>query len=147
MQTTFSTPPILSSRFTTSPAAQYYSELPSLQHLSRIVQHTCRPENGYCQTLASSIITAKYLDIDYDAIQHSLVATAYWDKPPTNTAWSDDIVQPPGRDHRVEVGVLSKEQAVDPELGDMTLGGVLTVLGEDIQPSKLARSLIAHSVH
>ena len=147
LQTTFSALPALSSRSTSSPAFQYHAVLPSVSHLSRTLQRTvCPATDARCRALARSLESATYLDLDYDASHRSLVATAFWARPPppaagaaaaaVAAAWHDDVTLPssPG-DHRVEIGVLGTERAVSPARDEVTLGGVLSVLGESDAPS------------
>lgn len=69
--------------------------------------------------------------MDYDAISHALLITAYWESGPDQGAWNEEIVNA-GSD-RVEVGVLNQEKADEKE--DIGLGGWLTVIGQDATPS------------
>lgn len=91
---------------------------------------------GYLQgrirhTSLSSLLTANYLDIDYDAISHALLITAFWEKAPKGDAWNERI-ENAGND-RVEVGVLNREKADEKE--EVGLGGWLTVIGQNDKPS------------
>jgi hypothetical protein len=127
--------PILSERFSMSASNQYYSSLPSLQHLVHYLgEKVCKPSSRECKETASSLLSASYLDIDYDTISHAVVLNAFWAGPPKGVAWTDTVTLS-SKDQAIEIGVLNHEPNPDPE--DIGFGGFLTVLGEDASPSTL----------
>ncbi|KAB8349525.1 hypothetical protein FH972_023551 [Carpinus fangiana] len=128
-QDTFSTPPILSERFTSSTSAQYYQIVPSLAYLTQYIQsQICWPRDTACQEGALSLLTAKYFDADYDAISHALIVTAYWSAAPDSTGWAELLSQRTPSE-RIEVGVLNAEPPTEPE--ELSMAGFLAVLGTD----------------
>lgn len=81
---------------------------------------------------------ASYIDVDFDAISHALTLTAVWS--PFRSGMEPDLkqasrtVSKARQRDRVEVGTLQIEQSDEPE--ELSLGGFLTVLGEDDRPSE-----------
>jgi len=118
-----------------SASNQYYSYLPSLQHLAGYFRDSiCKSTSRECKEVASSLLSASYLDIDYDTISHAVVLNAYWSESPKGASWAETITLP-SKDQIIEIGVLNHERNPDPE--DIGFGGFLTVLGEDEAPSTL----------
>lgn len=140
---TFTRSPVLSERFASTSSLQYYSLLPSLNHLVAYWQRSiCTRLDALCTRDAALLNLADSLDFDYDSISHTLTLTAFWSKPPsvlydpiagstTQNSWAIDIYRASKFD-RVEVGVLSSSQAIDAH--DLRLSGFLTVVGEDEKP-------------
>lgn len=127
-----------------SATSQYYSHLPSLSNLATYVQQKiCKTSEKGCKEAASSLVSASYLDIDYDTISHALVLNAFWSSAPDNRHWTETIAAP-ARDESIEVGVLTHEKNPDPE--DIAFGGFLTVLGQDSKPST-SRHLLLCCAH
>lgn len=132
-QETFSRISLISERFASSSAWQYHSALPSLSELvTYIEQKICPPTSQRCHSEAQSLASASYLDIDYDTISQVVVLSAFWHEPPSSLTWEEQIENSEGAD-QVEVGVLANEQPTEPE--ELSLGGFLTVVGEDDKPS------------
>lgn len=130
---TFIGMPILSERFSMSSASQYYQLLPSLKDLvTYIQQKICATSDPSCQTQAASLLSATYVDIDFDTISHALVFNGFWDRAPDAESWTETISLRQETDH-IEVGVLTSEKAIDPE--DLAFSGFLTVIGKDSKPS------------
>ena len=139
----FTTPLVLSERFASSSALQYYSSLPSLKPFVAYLQRNFCPRSDVrCIHSVSLLNVANYLDIDYDSISHALTLSAFWSRPPSvffdptdettvYDRWKIDARRTSQND-RVEVGILSSTQASDPH--DVQLSGFLTVLGEDDEP-------------
>ncbi|KAF2676782.1 PIG-X-domain-containing protein [Lentithecium fluviatile CBS 122367] len=124
--------PILSERFSMSASSQYYSYLPTLNSLvSYIQEEVCKSSVKACKNAASSLLSASYLDIDYDTISHAVVLNAFWSGSPEANHWTETITLP-SKDQTTEVGVLNYEKNPDPE--DIGFGGFLTVLGQDDAP-------------
>ena len=116
-----------------SSASQYYQLLPSLKDLvTYIQQKICATSDPSCQTQAASLLSATYVDIDFDTISHALVFNGFWDRAPDAESWTETISLRQETDH-IEVGVLTSEKAVDPE--DLAFSGFLTVIGKDSKPS------------
>ncbi|PVI07591.1 PIG-X-domain-containing protein [Periconia macrospinosa] len=122
--------PILSERFSMSTTSQYYSHLESLSTLVGFIQHkVCKSKA--CRQAAEALLSAAYVDIDYDAISHALVLNAFGATGPTTGYW-DETISFESEAHSTEVGVLTHEKNPDPE--DIGFGGFLTVLGQDQAP-------------
>jgi hypothetical protein len=116
-----------------SSAFQYYQLLPSLKDLvTYIQQKICATSDRSCQAQAASLLSATYVDIDFDTISHALVFNGFWDRAPGAESWTETIPLRQKTDH-IEVGVLTSEKAVDPE--DLAFSGFLTVIGKDSKPS------------
>lgn len=67
--------------------------------------------------------------MDFDAISQVLAVKSFQPSSPEKL-WNDEIK---AEGAKVEVGVLANEQATEPET--LSLGGFLTILGEDTKPS------------
>ncbi|KAK7520933.1 PIG-X [Phyllosticta citriasiana] len=128
---TFITPPILAERFSMSASSQYHSLLPSLENLVTYIQQKLCSSDASCETKAASLLSADYVDIDFDAISHALVLNAFWSQGPEEGGhWNEKI----SRDQAgsMEVGILNNEVPIESE--ELSLSGFLTVLGEDAKP-------------
>lgn len=139
---TFTSPPLVSSRFASTSSLHYHSILPSLSDLVAYIQQKICPHSDIsCLHSASLLNIADSLDIDYDAISHALTFTAYWSRPPpvffdpitSETFYDSWTVTMDAHAEKVEVGVLSAEAAPDPS--ELQLSGFLTVVGEDTAPA------------
>jgi hypothetical protein len=116
-------------RFSLSAATQYYSPLVSLNNLHEYMRHKlCKVSQSECFERVAAILTAFSMDIDFDAISHALTITTFW-APQTQSL---HLVNTNAKD-RLEVGILSVESPKEPE--ELSLGGFLTVVGEDTKPS------------
>ncbi|KAI9784999.1 MAG: hypothetical protein M1839_001196 [Geoglossum umbratile] len=125
--------PLISERFSTSSAFQYHQSLASLGELTTYVQQKiCPSSDNACHGKALAIQSASYLDIDYDTISHALVLNAFWERAPDPGLWND-VFEVVGDKEKIEVGVLANEVPLEPE--ELKLGGWLTVVGEDEEPS------------
>ncbi|KAI9837512.1 MAG: hypothetical protein M1819_007163 [Sarea resinae] len=132
-ETSFSSLPVLSERFASSSASQYYELVPSNANLIEYIQHNlCGPTGKACRSQASLLQSACYVDIDYDTISHALVLNAFWAASPDGKSWNETIGQEDPTD-KIEVGILANEKATEPE--ELSLGGFLTVIGEDTKPN------------
>jgi len=78
---------------------------------------------------------ADYVDIDYDTISGAVSITTEWSRASGKSGWSETITPVDGSD-QVEVGVLHSQKAE--ELEELSLGGYLTVIGQDAKPGKTA---------
>jgi hypothetical protein len=139
---TFTSPPLVSSRFASTPSLHYHSLLPSLSDLVAYIQHKlCSHSDIACIHSASLLNIADSFDLDYDAISHALTFTAYWSRPPpvffdpitSETFYDSWTVTVDAHAEKVEVGVLNAEAARDPS--ELQLSGFLTVVGEDKAPA------------
>ena len=107
--------------------------LPSLGDLIIYIQQKiCAHEDRACHASAASLDSAHYLDIDYDAISQALVLNAFRSQSPSSRIWNEKIQNLRGSTN-LEVGVLANEVPTKPE--ELSLGGFLTVVGEDEKPS------------
>jgi len=85
---------------------------------------------------AHSLLSASYIDLDYESSSESLIITSYWATAPEGKAWDETIDY---QNHeRVEVGVLNPERSEEPH--ELKIGGWLTVVGHDVKPSTIATS-------
>ncbi|GFF51849.1 protein pbn1 [Aspergillus lentulus] len=129
LRSSFIQPPILSERFATTAAFQYYSRLPSLQNLVAFIQHKfCDRSDEKCFHHAESILSADSVDVNYDSISHALTVSGYWSKSP-GQGWTEQIKKHTADTHQVEVGLLGVESAIEPE--ELKMGGLLGVVGQD----------------
>ena len=135
----FSSPPILSGRFSSAATYQYYQPLPSILHFQTwLAKEFCPGEfAGRCPNEAASLAYASYVDIDFDAISHAVTATAVWRAGIAPKAGVDHLRAEKVKDgDRLEVGVLMPEKPGDDEPESLKLGGWLAVAGEDDHASK-----------
>ncbi|KAL2010408.1 hypothetical protein VTN00DRAFT_6215 [Thermoascus crustaceus] len=129
-ETSFTVPAILSERFASTSSSQFHSLLPSLSNLvTYIQQKACRASDAECQNRAVSILSADYVDIDYDSISHALTISGYWSKSPQGDGWTEEIKKRELGADKVEVGLLSSEPATEPE--ELKVGGFLAVVREN----------------
>ncbi|PLB43188.1 PIG-X-domain-containing protein [Aspergillus steynii IBT 23096] len=131
-ETSFITPPILSTRFASTAAYQYHALLPSLDTLVSYIQNKVCAASGSeeCLRHAASLASADSLDINYDSISHALTLTGYWARSPSG-GWTEKIQKQAAGAGQVEVGFLGTEKALEPE--EIKMGGLLGVVGSDDQ--------------
>lgn len=115
-----------------SASSQYYSYVPTLADFVFVLKKLCPPSSVACKDAASSLLSASYLDIDYDAISHAVKIDAFWERAPLAESWTESIFLP-GTQETIEIGVLHHESNPDPE--DIAFSGFLTVLGQNTKPS------------
>ncbi|KAF2142789.1 uncharacterized protein K452DRAFT_357874 [Aplosporella prunicola CBS 121167] len=122
--------PVLSERFSSSAASQYYHLLPNLDNLITYIQQAlCSSSDPACQDQAASLRSAQYLDIDYDTISHALIVNAFWAQGPNpDGQWTSEITLGT-KSEKIEVGILNNEKPLEAE--ELSLAGFLTVIGED----------------
>lgn len=118
-----------------SPASSYYQVLPTLDYfVTYISQKICDNSRRDCIEAAESLISASYVDIDFDTISHAVIFRAHWDSGSISKGWTETT-----RQHKaigsLEIGVLNNESPDEPE--ELKLGGFLTVVGTDLEPSTL----------
>jgi hypothetical protein len=119
-------------RFSRSASHQYYQLLPSLDDfIAYLQQKVCLGKGAECTDRVESLRDVSYLDIDYDAVAHTVIFNAHWPQSPEPQVIHINAHKP---NDKVEVGVLSSERPIGPE--DLALGGFLTVIGEDRKPGK-----------
>ena len=92
----------------------------------------CANLENACYTKVADLNSVDYLDIDFDTISHALTINAFRHGAPDLGLWSEKVDNH-GRQSKVEVGVLANEKPTEPE--ELSLGGFLTVVGEDDKPS------------
>ncbi|KAH8815647.1 PIG-X [Xylogone sp. PMI_703] len=115
-------------RFSLSAANQYFQPLESLDDLVDYLRHKlCDRSDKYCLSRVENLLQADSVDIDFDAISHALTLTAFW----SPRIWDLDLRKL--QNNRLEVGILSAEKPQ--EIEELSLGGFLTVVGEDHKPS------------
>ena len=132
-QETFTVHSVVSGRFATSAAQQYHASLPSLKDLETYIrQKICPRSDNTCNSRATSLRHAAYIDIDYDAISQSLVLTAFYASSETPGGW-DEKISRYGPAAKLEVGILAPETPRQPE--ELSLGGFLINVGEDTKAS------------
>lgn len=86
---------------------------------------------------------ASYVDIDYDVTSLAITLTAFWSANEAQHGGhgiqrAARQYQKFGDEDRLEVGVLETQKSKNPE--ELSLGGYLTVVGEDKRPS-ISRTL------
>ncbi|EMD91927.1 hypothetical protein COCHEDRAFT_1100837 [Bipolaris maydis C5] len=109
--------PVLSERFAMSASLQFYGHLGEIEGMKEDLQRTLcgGKEKGYCVDMVGEIVTARYVDVDYDTISRAVVVTAAWPHSREGgKGWTDEI-RLPSKDTTVEIGVLSLEGNTDPE--------------------------------
>ncbi|KAK5115918.1 hypothetical protein LTR62_000374 [Meristemomyces frigidus] len=132
----FSTPAVLSERFSSSSSFQYYHRLPKLLHFQSFLATTFCPGQyrGDCPNEVASLSYASYIDLDFDIISHAVTATAFW-----RAAISSPAAKTPARmwteNDSLEVGLLMPEKADEDEPESLKMGGFLAVIEEDEKAS------------
>lgn len=143
MAESFSRPKVLSARFAATSTWQFSQSSPIRDEIGRWflerVGEGTHPGGSELDSYAarlSAVSNAAYVDVDFDAISHALTLTAVWS--PFSTG-GDPGIEASGRatgksrpDDRVEVGTLQVQHSDEPE--ELSLGGFLTVIGEDDRP-------------
>lgn len=137
--TSFSRPHLTSERFASAASLQYYTLLPSLQNaVGWLEENVCPSSDVDCRHNVALLNVASYVDLDYDALSHALILTAFWSKPPpvlvdpvgertANDGWNLVIDASPS--DRNELGILRSVPATEPS--HLQMEGFLTVVGED----------------
>ena len=138
-QETFSSIPLLSSRFSSTASSQYYQDVSSLNRLSQYLrERICPGRPGAaateCAILAQRLNNANYIDINFDAISFGLIFNVFWSQAIDEAGTWSDTATKISKAERVEVGVLNNERATESE--EISLGGFLTFIGDDRKPSK-----------
>lgn len=130
----FISPEILSTDFTTASALQYYSVLPSLaQFIDYLLDHLCptTESESSCHAAINQLRDASHLDLDYDTLASTLTVTALWPRPISLTSgWSTNITN--ALLDKTELGVFSSSPAANPT--DLQLEGFLVDVGEHDAP-------------
>ncbi|KAK4135456.1 PIG-X-domain-containing protein [Trichocladium antarcticum] len=117
-------------RFPHAPALQYFQQLDSLSHFIHYAQdQLCRATDAACLARLGSLSKASSLDIDYDTTSRVLRATATWpyQRQPVEATSRPQL--------RTEVGILSTDKPQTLEPHEIGISGLLTVLGQDANPS------------
>ncbi|KAI9924474.1 hypothetical protein ASPWEDRAFT_48012 [Aspergillus wentii DTO 134E9] len=128
-EVSFTTPPILSTRFASTASFQFHSLLPSPDTLVKFIQQTiCGRSDEGCQNQGASILSADSIDINYDSISHALTVSGLWSKVPEK-GWTEKIGKDDAGADKVEVGLLGAERSHD--LEEIKMGGLLGVVGSD----------------
>jgi len=130
----------LSERFAHAAAFQYYQPIDPEQGLQDFVEfvggYACEDDNDdKCFQKLNVLQKATYMDIDFDAISHAVVVTAFWAAGPSHKPWPRATIAPFRVDDTTEIGILNNEKAEEPE--EIALGGSLTIIGQDEKPGKL----------
>ncbi|KAF2430467.1 PIG-X-domain-containing protein [Tothia fuscella] len=129
----FTTPPNISGRFSHSASRQYFQPLESTDNLvAYIGQTTCSEHNYECKLRVHDLLTADYIDGDYDSISHAVNLRAYWSQSHlTDKLWWETHHIP--ANGSLEVGVLINETPDEEE--ELRYSGFLTQVGDDDKPS------------
>jgi hypothetical protein len=131
-QDTFTTPPILSGRFSHSASGQFYSYVPNIEDLVHYMVHKiCSLSSDDCKIQSQELLQADYFDFDYDSISHALVLKAFWSKSHLPTRQWTETYHLPSSDGALEVGVLMNENPDEAE--ELKYSGFLTQVGKDLQ--------------
>lgn len=138
---------MLSERWASTPSYQYYSHPTGRQRLGEIfLKEACDgPANGLadCSSILDELQHADYVDVDFDAISHAVTMTAFWSSASASVSSriagrKERPIKKLRADDRIEVGVLAPELAKEAE--QLSLGGYLTVIGENDHPGSLSNS-------
>lgn len=132
-ESTFTGLSVLSERFASSSAYQYYEDISSLSDLVVYIQQTICANDQSCKVKADALESADYLDFDYDTISQSVVVSAFWHAGTLSGKW-DEYIDNRNGSVKVEVGILANQKPTN--AGELSLRGFLVVLGEDEKPSK-----------
>ncbi len=92
-----------------------------------------------CNSVIQNIDHASHVHVDFDAKSQTVMLSVYWSAGEfkyndAETQHASNIYRKASPQDRLELGVLQAEEAKEP--GEMTLGGFLTVMGEDDRPSE-----------
>jgi hypothetical protein len=128
-----------------SASLQYYGYLESpLGLVNYILERLSGTSSERLDDAVLSLIEASYIDIDYDAISHTVVLNAFWEKAQDYRSWTE-TTSLSTKDETIEIGVLSHEPNPDPEA--IAFAGFLTVLGQDTKPSTSTSLPLISSTH
>lgn len=135
----FSKPPILSERFTSSATYQFYHAPYDLRKVSEYLASQALTKQGrwpVIETLSTTFRRTSsfaYIDVDFDAISHAVTVTALTlPNARGNNRDNTLAVRKDDPSDRLEVGILEPQDPDEPE--ELSLGGYLTVIGEDDHP-------------
>ncbi|MCJ1337477.1 protease B nonderepressible form [Bachmanniomyces sp. S44760] len=131
---TFTGTPLISDRFASSAAMQYHQNLSSLTDLFLYIQNKiCGRSDEVCHAKAIEMKSTDYLDVDYDTISQTLVLSVFHSQAPSpSNTWNGNHTNSQ-RTSTIEVGVLANKKPTEPE--ELSMEGLLTVLGEDDRPN------------
>ena len=97
-------------------------------------QKICLEYGSACLTKTENLLSADYLDLDFDTISQALILTTFRHEPSNSmTGWLEQIENYDGA-AKVEVGILANEKPIEQE--ELSLGGFLSIIGEDEKPSR-----------
>ncbi|KAJ4421419.1 protease B nonderepressible form [Neurospora sp. IMI 360204] len=118
-------------RFSHSAAYQYYQQSvdfsPFIEYAKETLCSSSKDQS--CASRADRLAEASTLDISYDAISHAVKLTATW-------PYQKQEVHATSRPQtRTEVGVLNSDRPGHVEPHELAISGLLTVLGQDKEPS------------
>ncbi|KAG0652407.1 pbn1 [Hyphodiscus hymeniophilus] len=116
-------------RFSHSSPYAFFQPLESVEYLHEYIKHKfCQEVHSDCLERVVALLAASSVDIDFDTISHALIITAFSPPQSRSISLSNKIPK-----DRMEVGILSVESPKEPE--ELSLGGFLTVVGEDAKAS------------
>lgn len=98
----------------------------------------CSSFDSRCLKEAYRLSEVQYLDIDYDSHSRVLILTSFNHESPRSESW-DERIQLDESSAKMEVGILSGKKAGSQD--EISLEGILTVVGENKKPSTNSRSL------
>ncbi len=135
-------PSVLSERFSSSATYQYFQ----YSRVRRILDATFvqrllgdkATDDEAARLRVQELDHADYTDVDFDAISSTITLTAVWSPVASaenfnSTRRASGKIRGSGANQRIEVGVLHPEKAKEPE--ELSLGGFLTVIGDNDHPS------------
>ncbi|KAI1006612.1 hypothetical protein K3495_g1609 [Podosphaera aphanis] len=134
-----------SKAFSRSTSYQYYSPLHTLTNFTEFVQNTvCSQLSSdlakHCVERINSFVSAQSLDISYSTMTHALTITSFTptESQPLSLSLSTRDFQQ-GFHSRHEIGIFAPQPSR--ATGEISLGGFLTVLGDDTAPKPTLFSL------
>ncbi|KAI1879387.1 hypothetical protein JX265_002341 [Neoarthrinium moseri] len=125
-------------RFSHATAYQSYYPSRSISAFAEYAsQYLCSASDDGCKTRMRALDQAKSFDFSYDTISHVVKVTVLWghQKQPLDITSHSD--------HRVEVGLLVPDSTGAIEDHELGVAGLLTILGEDSNPSPVLFSFPA----
>ncbi|KAI5795199.1 PIG-X [Geopyxis carbonaria] len=106
---------------------QFYHPLSHISSFrSYLEKLLCSVNTEKCKTRLGRLETADYVDLKYDAVSQTFVASAFWSRP--KEPWRGTL-KSLENDPKIEVGVLGHEKPMAEE--SFTLSGFLHVVGTD----------------
>lgn len=137
IEKSFTSPRVISDRFASTAARQFYAFLPSLREsIPWIQREVCgdSEEQYACRLHAAGLKRASSLDMDYDAVSQKIEVKALWTQGngADDEKWYETQLKGQNEGDSMEIGVLMPETPLEPE--ELRFSGWLTQLNKDKKP-------------